>query len=496
GKYYFLSRPRRFGKSLLISTLQSLFLGEKELFEGLWIYDKHDFEPRPVILLSFNDIDFREQSLETSLSNHLEGIAAKHGLTLTEETAKEKFSELIQKMGKERQVAVLVDEYDKPIIDYFDKVPQAVENREVLRNFFGVLKGLNVVSHLHFVFITGVSKFTKVSLFSELNHLSDITIDRRFAGMLGITQAEMEANFADRIELLQQKMGMEKQALLDRIKEQYNGYSWDAETLVYNPFSLLRFFASETFGNYWFTSGTASFLIKAFKTSNQPVEALEEKVVTEPFFDKYDVENFDLYSLMWQTGYLTIRKIEGGFDQTWFILGFPNNEVRNAFNNQLLELYANKTNSTIQPMLYHAQKALLQGNPDAFVKELKAIFSDIAYEMHPKDTGNSEKLFAQWEGFFQAITTLTVKVLGVGVQAEVSKSHGRIDAIFETPQFIYIVEFKLEDTADNALKQIKDKHYPAAYSTRRKPIFLIGISFSASTRNVSDYKFEKLEPMN
>jgi hypothetical protein len=492
GGYYFLSRPRRFGKSLLISTFKSLFEGKKELFEGLWIYDKHDFEPHPVVLISFTGFDFHRQPLEIGLMGHLDEIATSQNLSLSQSTSKGKFKELIQKLGKNRKVVVLVDEYDKPIIDFFNDIPHAVENRETLRNFFGILKDHDIVPLLHFVFITGVSKFSKVSLFSEMNHLVDLTIRPDYAGMLGITQAELEHYFADRLDMLQQKLGLTQEALLDKIKQHYNGFSWDGKTLVYNPFSLLNFFSSETFGSFWFASGTASFLIKAFQARREPVEVLEEYPVNEGFFDKYDIENIDLYSLMWQTGYLSIREVEERPQSNWYILGFPNNEVRNAFNQQLLEAHSYREPSTMQRLLYQAEKALLTGQPEAFVKELKAIFADLAYEMLPKDRGDDAKLNTQWEGYFQVITLLIVKVLGINVRAEYSVATGRLDAVFETPEYVYLVEFKLGGSAGAAMQQIKDKDYPAAFLAKQKPVFLLALSFNKDSRNVQEFLVEKL----
>ncbi len=492
GRFYFLSRPRRFGKSLLVSTLMELFKGKKELFKDLWIYDKHDFEPRPVILISFTDIDFKQQSLETAVANQLDEIAANYGISLSESTAKEKFSELIRSLGKEKRVAVLVDEYDKPIIDYFDNLSHAMINRDWLRNFFGTLKALDVVDFLQFVFITGVSKFSKVSLFSELNHLTDLTLDFRFANMLGITPQELEDNFEPYLQEMQIKEGLSREALLEKIRHWYNGYSWDGKNLVSNPFSILSLFSGRRFRNFWFATGTPSWLVHAFKSLAQPLDTLEEKTVVEGFFDKYDIEHIDLYSLMFQTGYLTVRRVEEEPDETWFTLGFPNNEVRNAFNWNLLEAYSDKYASNIQDLLYQTRQALLNGDPEAFVQELKAIFADISYQMLPKNKSDKAALAAQWEGYFQSMTLLIVKVLGISISAEVSKSHGRIDAVMETPKFIYLLEFKLEDSAEAAMKQIKEKQYAEAYRTKRKGVFLVAIAFSAESRNVSGYLVEKM----
>ncbi len=491
GGYYFFPRPRRFGKSLLTSTLKELFLGSKELFKGLWIYDRYDFKPHPVIVISLNDLDFHRKTLEMSLCDRLDEVAGENKLSLSSKTAKDKFSELIKELGRETPVAVLIDEYDKPITDFMDNLPQAIENRETLRNFYGVLKGLEVTPYLRLLFITGISKFSKVSLFSELNQLLDLTLDEGFAAMVGITQAELEHYFADRIEEMQTHTGLSRQDLLEKIRFWYNGYSWDGKTLLYNPFSILNFFSSKAFRNFWFASGTPSMLIKVLKTRWEMLEELEEKSVNESFFDKYDIENIDIYSLMFQTGYLTIREVHHFPDDTWYTLGYPNNEVRNAFNQSLLEAFVNLPPSSTQNIIFKLQKALFEGKPEDFVPNLKPIFADLSYEMHPKDQGDPEKLFARWEGYFQSITVLIVKFLGVNVQSEVSKSKGRIDAVFETPKFIYIIEFKLDGTAEQAMNQIKDKDYPASFLTKGKKVFLIGIAFDSKERNVKQWLVEE-----
>ncbi len=492
-KFYFFPRPRRFGKSLLTSTLKELFLGNKELFKGLWIYDKYDFKPHPVVVISMNDLDFRDKTLTASLSDRLDEVARQNKLVLSSESLKDKFSELIQTLGQQRgQVAVLIDEYDKPITDYMDNLPQAIENRETLRNFYGVLKGLEIAPHLRMVFLTGISKFSKVSLFSELNQLKDLTLDDAYSGMVGITQVELEHYFADRIEEMQTKTGLPRHELLEKIRFWYNGYSWDGKTLLYNPFSILNFFDSRAFRGFWFASGTPSMLVKILKNRRELLDELEGKTVSEAFFDKYDFENIDLHSLMFQTGYLTIQKVTERLDTAWYTLGYPNQEVRNAFNLSLLEGFVNKPPSLIHDALFHVQEALFDGKPEAFAPNLKPIFADLSYEMQPKDWGDPEKLFAQWEGYFQTVTVLIVKFLGVNVQSEVSKSKGRIDAVFETPKFIYIVEFKLDGTAQQAMEQIKDRDYPASFLQKGKPVFLIGIAFDSKERNVKEWLVEEV----
>ncbi|MEM1119253.1 MAG: AAA family ATPase, partial [Bacteroidota bacterium] len=250
GKFFFLSRPRRFGKSLTLSTLKFLFKGRKELFDGLWIQDHWDWSRHhPVVHISFSSIGYKTLGLEKAIHTMLDEQATVNGVKLTKEGFDQKFAELIVQLSKENQVVLLLDEYDKPLIDYLDDLPQARAHQKILKSFYSILKDAG--DHIRFLLITGVSKFSKVSIFSELNNLEDLTIDRRFADLVGLTQQELEDNFADRIETSQQYLEMDEATLLASIKDWYNGYSWDGKTFVYNPFSILNFFQKSDFRNFW-----------------------------------------------------------------------------------------------------------------------------------------------------------------------------------------------------------------------------------------------------
>lgn len=282
GKYFFLSRPSRFGKSLTVSTLKALFEGRRELFKGLWIYEHSDWDwsrKYPVIALSFNAIDYKTNGLEKALSLELARLAQFHGMQPNGLSAKDKFRELILALGKDAPVVVLVDEYDKPINDFLDDHEQADANRDALGNFFGVLKANDVADCLRFVFITGVSKFSKVTLFSELNNLTDLTQHPKFGTLVGITQTELETCFDGYIAQMAQDSGCTRQTLLDKIRYWYNGYTWDGRNFVYNPFSLLHLFSSGSFKNFWFTSGTTGWLARKMRDAAVNVAALEGMVV-------------------------------------------------------------------------------------------------------------------------------------------------------------------------------------------------------------------------
>lgn len=324
GAAYFLSRPRRFGKSLTLDTINELFNGTQKLFEGLWIEDKWDWsQSNPVIRLSFDAIG-HENGLANALVNRLNSIAQNFKIKLTQETPGLVFEELISKLVKKtgKQVVILIDEYDKPIVDYIDpyNLEAANKQRDILKSFFGILK--NASNNIRFLFITGVSKFSKVSIFSDLNHLVDLTLLPKYAGLCGYTQTELEYNFAPFLKTMPPET-------LDKMRTWYNGYSWDAKTFVYNPFSVLNFFNSRTYSNYWFATGTPTFLIKLMRKRFD--YKLEETVVSDLVLESFTLEKFDdldVNSLLLQTGYLTIKEIT---QYGQFVLNYPNQEVRRAF---------------------------------------------------------------------------------------------------------------------------------------------------------------------
>ena len=340
GQYYFLSRPRRFGKSLLISTLGEIFSGNKELFKGLWIYDKIEWIKYPVIQLDLSKVSFKTpEILENALGMWVEKIAADfniqldHGLFL-----KEKFGQLLEKMSQKQKVVILVDEYDKPIIEFMeaDEIETAKKNRAVLKSFFSVLKGSD--AFLRFVFFTGVSKFSRVSVFSDLNNLRDITLSKQFALLLGYTETELMHYFEPHITQLADEAGISKQQLSKEIRHWYNGYSWDGKNFVYNPFSILNLFTEKSFENFWFASVTPTFLIKLIMRKQSEIREFENLPVQSYTFDSHDIENIDIAALLFQTGYLTIKEIttKGITKVKTYHLSYPNKEVRDSFLTYLL----------------------------------------------------------------------------------------------------------------------------------------------------------------
>ncbi|PRX16915.1 PD-(D/E)XK nuclease superfamily protein [Orenia metallireducens] len=467
GKYYFISRPRRFGKSLLVSTLEELFKGNKELFKGLNIYNKIEWKEHPVIKIDFSSIDRNNSDrLRKSLNSFLNDIAYEYGLTLERDYLGSRFAELIKKLYQQTKskVVVLIDEYDKPIIDHITDIDTAEENKEVLKSFFEVLKPSD--EYLKFVFLTGVSKFSKVSIFSGLNNLQDITIDHRFSTIMGCTYQELLKYFNEEIEQLQQVSDISRKGLLEEIRYWYNGYSWDGEKRVYNPFSIINLFSSRRFNNYWFTTGTPSFLIDLIKESNYDVSQLEEITVSGYVFDSYELGNIDINSLLFQTGYLTIKETKSTKRRNrvkLYKLATPNFEVKESLLNYLLANYLQQNLAKIQPLYMEMLEYLEEGKMEKFINIIKSLFAGIPYNLQLKK-----------ESYYHSIFYMILSLLGADINLEVMTDKGRIDGVLELENKMYIIEFKLDDDQE-ALDQIKDRSYYEKYLNYNQEIYLLGI---------------------
>ena len=474
GNYFFLSRPRRFGKSLTLSTVKALFQGEKTLFEGLWIADHWDWEAQhPVIHISFSSIGYKTLGLETALDKMLDGEAKKFGLELASNKYDQKFKELIERLAKDAKVVLLIDEYDKPIIDYLDDIPQAKAHQKILKSFYSIIKDSD--PYIRFLLITGVSKFSKVSIFSELNNLEDITIDRRFNTLVGITQQEVEDYFEAHLADCQQYLEMSRDELLANIREWYNGYSWDGKVFVYNPFSLLNFFQKSAFYNFWFSTGTPTFLINELKKRNFYDIGAAEVGMTA--FDSFDIENIDMYSLLFQTGYLTIKSAR---PFGLFILDYPNREVKDSMLQYLVAGFSHGSYSQTTPIVLHLRQAFIDNNYQELISIINSLFKSIPSHIFIKEK----------EAYYHSIVFLVFQYLGLFIDAEVHTSDGRIDAVVQTVSHIYILEFKLDESARAALRQIHDKNYHAKFSNQQKQIVCIGINFSSETKSVDDWLVE------
>ncbi len=471
GSYYFLSRPRRFGKSLLMNTIKELFKANKELFKGLWIYDKWDWEEQyPVIKISFSSIGHNKLGLEEAIDNELNNIANEYGVALTQKANATKFAELIRKVSVNQKVVILIDEYDKPIIDYMNNIPQAEKNRDTLKELYSIIKDAD--SYIRFFMVTGVSKFSHVSIFSDLNHLTDLTIDRKFPAITGFTRQELEGNFGDYIDEARQ-MFSHIPDIFTEIKSWYNGYSWDGKTRVYNPVSIMNFFRKQQFDNYWFSTGTPTMLMKIIKEQQLTAFDLEHTYTTNKILDKYDFTNIDLISLLFQTGYLTIENMSRSGR---IKLAYPNKEVEQSFSSNIFAELSNNQEGLAQNLLFKIADSFTDNTIEKFIEYINELFKNIPYSIVER----SEK-------YFHSLFYLVIKLIGYEIDTEVLTIDGRIDAVVTTDDNIFIIEFKINQSAEKAIKQIVDKKYAEKYQIEGKPISLLGINFDTETKKIDDY---------
>ena len=476
-KYYFLSRPRRFGKSLLLNTIKEIFKNNKELFKGLWIYDKIEWKEHPVIKISMSNIGYDLLGLEKAIDNKLNRIAAEKNIKFSQQSFSLKFEELIQKLSEKEQVVILIDEYDKPIIDYIDEIEKAEENRKILKSFYSVIKDSD--NYIKFFFVTGVSKFSHVSIFSDLNNLNDITLDENYAVLTGYTQKELENYFSEYIQFISKKYKGIFPNILEEIKRWYNGYSWDGLNFVYNPFSMLNFFYKRVFDDYWFRTGTPTFLTKLIKEKKYTAFELQNTTIFRGDLDKYEITNISLIPLLFQTGYLTIKSVN--LKKGTITLDYPNKEVERSFSIHLLaDLSDGKTDKT-SSMLVDISEALENNSIEKFIELINILFKGIAYTI--VDTK---------EKYFHSIFHIIVKLLGITIESEVLTIDGRIDAVVFTDDYIYIIEFKAGYDSKKAIEQIKEKEYYKKYSDDKRKKILLGINFNTETKCVDDFKVEEI----
>ncbi len=486
GKFYFLSRPRRFGKSLLISTLTELFSGNRELFKDLWIYDKIEWKKYPVIHIDFLEIAYETpQKLKQSLGKKIREIAGEYDVEINpDDDYKEAFRHLIKRLAKtyKTNVVILVDEYDKPIIDFIETedIKKAKANRNVLKYFYSVLKSSD--QYIRFAFITGVSKFSRVSIFSDVNNLNDITIDNNYSTLLGLTHDELLRYFENRIDLLSRETGPGKDELLRQIKMWYNGYSWDGKNFLYNPFSILNLFSKKRFSNYWFSTGTPTFLINLIKKQNRTITSLEREEVDDAIFETYDIENLGILSMLFQTGYLTIKEIQPvDVVQSQYILSYPNLEVKESFLKHFLTGCTTEEPGKLGTIVNHLVKTIRDNEVEKFFTILKSLFASIP----------SHLFIAEREAYYHTVFYLILTLIGIRTGVEVHTNKGRIDAAIETDNHIYVMEFKM-GTAAEAMDQIEEKKYYEKYLAIGKPIHLIGVGFDAAEKNIVEYMEKQL----
>ncbi|MEA3466455.1 MAG: ATP-binding protein [Thermodesulfobacteriota bacterium] len=472
GEYYFLSRPRRFGKSMLVSTLQALFEGRKELFKGLYIYDTWDWDTTyPVIKISFGGVARDLADMKQDVDNILRQNQERLGLQCPEGYVNGNclqyiIEQVCKKFGQ--KVVILVDEYDKLIVDNLDQLEVAKQGREVLRDLYTTIK--NCDEYIKFAFLTGVSKFSKVSVFSGLNNLEDITLNPDFATICGYTQHDLETVFADHL------AGVD----MEKVREWYNGYNFLGDK-VYNPFDILLFIKNKyVFRNYWFATGTPTFLIKLIENNNYYIPQLDNLRVSEMLIDSYDIDNIKLEPLLLQSGYMTIKEMRELSYGVEYVLGFPNKEVAISFNDQIAQAMTNTNVAENKGQLF---QSLEEADLDNLHQVLVAMFASIPNNNYTKNT------ISAYEGYYASLMYAYLASLGLELCVEDPTSTGRIDMTVKIGKQIYILEFKVDDSA-NALEQIKRKEYHLKYQGQGKDIYLIGIHFNSAKRNISSFEWE------
>ena len=469
-EYAFLSRPRRFGKSLFLDTLRNIFEGNKELFKGLYIYDKWEFEEYPVIKIDWAG-DFKTLDSTKNVAREiLKENQRRLGIVCENDAADMCFRELIQKTYEkyQKRVVVLIDEYDKPILDNIENPIRAIDNRDFLRSFYVQLKAND--EYIKFAFLTGISKFSKASIFSGLNNLVDISLMPKFGNICGYTHQNLQKEFCE----------YSKNFDLEKIREWYNGYCF-LKDRIYNPFDILRLFDEGRFKNYWWQSGNPYFLIQMLKKKRYYIPELENLVVGEELINTFEIEDLKLEVLLYQAGYLTIKSMQER-RTIEYTLTVPNLEVQMSLNNLFIDYLTNheREKYRYQDSLY---EALVQGDLESFKNHLESLFASIAYNNYVKNE------IATYEGYYASVVYAYLASLGFKMVAEDVTNKGRIDLTLFVDDTIYIIEFKVGK--EDALSQLRKKNYHKKYLNKAKMIYLIGINFEE--RSITRMEWERIE---
>jgi len=481
---YFLGRPRRFGKSLFLSTLKAYFEGKKELFEGLKIAElEKEWVQYPVIYIDFNvGLLTRAENVANKIKKLLEELTVLWDNNCDYEDLAIKFEAVIKAAYEQtgKQVVVLIDEYDKPLINTMDNLEENEKIKLILKSFYGVLKSND--AYLRFVFLTGITKFSKVSIFSDLNQLIDISLDKRFAEICGISETELLQNFQPEIQALAEANDLTYEQAFAELKKRYDGYHFAKKSAdIYNPFSLLNTFSKLDFAYYWFATGTPTFLAKALRNQNYDIRKFEDNVlIDEASIMDYRIENQNLIPLLYQTGYLTIKLYEDNL----YTLGFPNEEVKYGFLNELLPAFVLTPIATGNFSVVEFLQQIKNGNIEGFMTSLKAFYAAIPY--------SAIKQAHRDEQYYQHVFYLLFTLMGQFADTEVKNNKGRADAVVKTADSIYVFEFKMDDnaTAEDALAQINSKDYAIPYSADHRKLIKIGVEFSQTERGVKRWLIE------
>ncbi|MBQ7876891.1 MAG: ATP-binding protein [Bacteroidales bacterium] len=493
GKVYFLSRPRRFGKSLLVSTLKAYFQGKKDLFHGLAISDmENEWAEYPVFHIDFNGVDAtRPGELEAKIEGLISSWEEEYGDDPIYTTTGDRFRQVLKRACERhgRRAVVLIDEYDKPILDVLDitevlgtdgmQCSLEDTNRQILKTFYSVFKAAD--EYLQFVLLTGVTKFSQVSVFSGFNQPADISMDRRYEALCGITESELYAYFEEPLKNLARRYGFSEEEMKAKLKRQYDGYHFSDEmTEIYNPFSILNTFASQRIDDYWFRSGTPSYLVRLLNHTEEDIDELTGRYYDPSEFVDYKADVEKPLPMIYQSGYLTIK--DCNLRHNTFLLDFPNDEVRKGFLTMVASNYL-KTKESPGGWTVEVVSALEQGNVESFRKLLTGFLADIPYAMRRKETERER------ERYFHYTFYLLMRMIGCyTVYTEKQQSEGRVDCIVEVPDYIYIFEFKLDGTAAEALEQIEAKGYAKPYMADSRKVYMLGVSFSSKTGTVEDWE--------
>ena len=477
GKYYFLSRPRRFGKSLLVSTMEAYFSGKKDLFKGLAIESlEKDWTEYPVLHFDFSGKSYSKQdSLSDILNIHLDQMEKQYEVDVVSEACDSRLKGIIEAAYKKtgRKAVILIDEYDKPIIDNLTRPELRESFRETLEGFYGTLKTKD--DFIRFGFLTGVTKIGKMSVFSGLNNLNDISMDDCYSDICGISETELQEYFDESIQSLALKYGITKDECYGRLARMYDGYHFCENSIgVYNPFSLLNTFNKMKFGEYWFETGTPSFLVQYLKDGNYNLANMARANVSKSRLTGINYANPEPIALMYQSGYLTIKNYDQEF-QT-YCLDYPNKEVETGFLESLSQLFTPSLNEGIFSVSRFVI-ALRNGDTEEFMNLFTAFLSDNSYQIQ-----------GELELYFQNTMSIMFKMMGLYVKTEYNTSNGRIDIVIETDKFVYIIELKRDQSPDDALQQIEAKGYAKPFLASGKQIIKLGINFSSATRTVDGWK--------
>ena len=483
GKYFFFSRPRRFGKSLLLDTLHEIFEGNKALFKDLWIEKKIDWKSYPVVRIDFGKVVSKDGNLIEALLNEISRNAYRLGVKISETLSPSiAFGDLLNNIGEKygkNSIVLLIDEYDKALVDFIDDQSIFDYNRDVLRGFYTNIKSYDAC--IKFTLLTGVSKIGKMSLFSGLNNINDISLDREYANLCGISQTELEVNFKEHIDNFVRVEDKKIIEVLELLKRWYNGYSWNGQTTLYNPYSLLNVFQKNVFQNYWFDTGTPTLLIKMVSQNQRLFDTFKNYVMGDSWsMSSFDPQSNDDIGLMFQTGYLTIKEQEKNTDGVpIYKLGFPNQEVEYSFAKYLLAEYiATAPERLGNDIAYPMKDALSKADLATFINYIKVAFSKIPHH-----------LFIEKEAFYHSMLLMLMMASGVMMRSEEASSKGRSDLILETNENIYIFEFKLNQSAVIAINQILEKGYATPYLMSVKQVVLVGINFK--NRELNDWVVDR-----